>query len=112
MGVLGVPDVLLATVTAALTDPARQVRAGATTALGGAASDHGVPSLAGLPGDADADVRKAAVLGLLRHVRTTAPVRHWRRRSTTRTPTSVRARATTPRPEGGGACSLNFRNRL
>ncbi|MFJ8632130.1 fumarate reductase/succinate dehydrogenase flavoprotein subunit [Streptomyces sp. NPDC093568] len=67
LGVLGVPDALLATVTAALTDPAWQVRAGAAKAFGGAAPEHGVPALAGLLGDADADVRKAAVLGLLRH---------------------------------------------
>lgn len=67
LGVLGVPGALLAPVTAALTDPAWQVRAGATTALGGAAPDQGVPALAGVLGDPNADVRKAAVLALLRH---------------------------------------------
>ncbi|WP_128429659.1 fumarate reductase/succinate dehydrogenase flavoprotein subunit [Streptomyces cyaneus] len=67
LGVLGVPDALLTTVTAALTDPAWQVRAGVATALGGAAPDHGVPALAELLRDTDADVRKAAVLALLRH---------------------------------------------
>ncbi|MFJ7071890.1 fumarate reductase/succinate dehydrogenase flavoprotein subunit [Streptomyces sp. NPDC098781] len=67
LGVLGLPDALLATVTAALADPAWQVRAGAAKALGGTAPEHGVPSLAGLLGDPDADVRKAAVLALLRH---------------------------------------------
>ncbi|WP_369166667.1 fumarate reductase/succinate dehydrogenase flavoprotein subunit [Streptomyces sp. R28] len=67
LGVLGVPDALLTTVTAALADPAWQVRAGAATALGGAAPDHGVPALAEVLRDTDADVRKAAVLALLRH---------------------------------------------
>ncbi|MCL8011674.1 fumarate reductase/succinate dehydrogenase flavoprotein subunit [Streptomyces sp. AS02] len=67
LGVLGVPDGLLATVTAALTDPAWQVRAGAATALGGAAPDQGVPALGGVLRDTNADVRKAAVLALLRH---------------------------------------------
>ncbi|WP_405577043.1 fumarate reductase/succinate dehydrogenase flavoprotein subunit [Streptomyces sp. NBC_01092] len=67
LGVLGVPDALLVTVTEALTDPAWQVRAGAAKAFGGAAAQNGVPALAGLLRDTDADVRKAAVLGLLRH---------------------------------------------
>lgn len=67
LGVLGVPGQLPATVTAALTDAAWQVRAGAATALGGAAPDHGVPALAELLKDRDADVRKAAVPGLSRH---------------------------------------------
>ncbi|MFC5218571.1 fumarate reductase/succinate dehydrogenase flavoprotein subunit [Streptomyces coerulescens] len=67
LGVLGCPEELLATVTAALGDPAWQVRAGAAKALGGAAPEGGVPGLAGLLRDTDADVRKAAVLGLLRH---------------------------------------------
>ncbi|MEV6999867.1 fumarate reductase/succinate dehydrogenase flavoprotein subunit [Streptomyces sp. NPDC093982] len=67
LGVLGVPDALLATVTAAHTDPAWQVRAGAAKALGGAAPEDGVPALAELLRDTDADVRKAAVLSLLRH---------------------------------------------
>lgn len=53
--------------TAALGDRAWQVRAGAAKAFGGAAPEHGVPALAGLLRDTDADVRKAAVLGLLRH---------------------------------------------
>ncbi|NUP22099.1 MAG: fumarate reductase/succinate dehydrogenase flavoprotein subunit [Streptomyces sp.] len=67
LGALGVPDALLTAVTAALTDPAWQVRAGAATALGGAAPGHGVPALAELLGDPEADVRKAAVLALSRH---------------------------------------------
>ncbi|MFE4583435.1 HEAT repeat domain-containing protein, partial [Streptomyces chartreusis] len=67
LGVLGCPEELLATVTAALEDPAWQVRAGAAKAFGGAAPAGAVPPLAGLLSDTDADVRKAAVLGLLRH---------------------------------------------
>ncbi|MFE0255897.1 HEAT repeat domain-containing protein [Streptomyces sp. NPDC059010] len=67
LGALGVPHALLETVTAALNDPAWQVRTGAATALGAAAPDHGVPALAELLRDADADVRKAAVLALSRH---------------------------------------------
>ncbi|MET9734084.1 fumarate reductase/succinate dehydrogenase flavoprotein subunit [Streptomyces sp. NPDC006458] len=67
LGVLGVPEALLAPVTGALTDPAWQVRAGAATALGGAEPGRAVPALAALLGDREADVRKAAVLALLRH---------------------------------------------
>ncbi|AZQ39592.1 fumarate reductase/succinate dehydrogenase flavoprotein subunit [Streptomyces cyaneochromogenes] len=67
LGVLGVPEGLLSTVTAALTDPAWQVRAGAATALGGAAPDQGVSALGEVLRDTNADVRKAAVLALLRH---------------------------------------------
>lgn len=50
----------------ALGDAAWQVRAGAATALG-ATAGLAVPALAKALGDANADVRKAAVLALLRH---------------------------------------------
>ncbi|MFF4231578.1 fumarate reductase/succinate dehydrogenase flavoprotein subunit [Streptomyces sp. NPDC001820] len=51
----------------ALADPAWQVRAGAATALGAADPELAVPALAKALGDPNADVRKAAVLSLLRH---------------------------------------------
>ncbi|WP_405983207.1 fumarate reductase/succinate dehydrogenase flavoprotein subunit [Streptomyces sp. NBC_00158] len=52
---------------AGLGDPAWQVRAGAATALRAAAPGRAVPALAKVLADANADVRKAAVLSLLRH---------------------------------------------
>ncbi|MFG2299139.1 fumarate reductase/succinate dehydrogenase flavoprotein subunit [Streptomyces sp. NPDC048603] len=52
---------------AALGDPAWQVRAGAATALAAAPAGLAVPALAKALADANADVRKAAVLALLRH---------------------------------------------
>jgi succinate dehydrogenase/fumarate reductase flavoprotein subunit/HEAT repeat protein len=51
----------------ALADPAWQVRAGAATALGAAAPGLAVPPLAKALQDPNADVRKAAVLALLKH---------------------------------------------
>ncbi|MFJ7158417.1 fumarate reductase/succinate dehydrogenase flavoprotein subunit [Streptomyces sp. NPDC101118] len=63
----GCPDPYSVTATAALADPAWQVRAGAATALGAAAPDAAVPPLTAALEDANADVRKAAVLALLAH---------------------------------------------
>ncbi|MGV9248419.1 fumarate reductase/succinate dehydrogenase flavoprotein subunit [Streptomyces sp. NPDC003710] len=51
----------------ALADTAWQVRAGAATALSAADAEVAVPALAETLGDANADVRKAAVLALARH---------------------------------------------
>ncbi|MEU6364874.1 fumarate reductase/succinate dehydrogenase flavoprotein subunit [Streptomyces sp. NPDC046931] len=51
----------------ALADAAWQVRAGAATALSAADAEVAVPALAKTLGDANADVRKAAVLALARH---------------------------------------------
>ncbi|NEC08761.1 HEAT repeat domain-containing protein, partial [Streptomyces sp. SID7909] len=51
----------------ALTDPAWQVRAGAAKALTSADPGHAVSPLAAALSDPNADVRKAAVLALLRH---------------------------------------------
>ncbi|MGW1492730.1 fumarate reductase/succinate dehydrogenase flavoprotein subunit [Streptomyces sp. NPDC002402] len=51
----------------ALTAPAWQVRAGAASALGAADPELAVPALTKALGDPNADVRKAAVLSLLRH---------------------------------------------
>ncbi|MEU9956740.1 HEAT repeat domain-containing protein [Streptomyces sp. NPDC050982] len=48
-------------------DPAWQVRAGAATALSAADAEVAVPALAKILGDPNADVRKAAVLALVRH---------------------------------------------
>ncbi|WP_030313021.1 fumarate reductase/succinate dehydrogenase flavoprotein subunit [Streptomyces flavochromogenes] len=52
---------------AALGDPAWQVRSGAATALRAAPAGPAVPALAKALADANADVRKAAVLSLLVH---------------------------------------------
>ncbi|MEU9159253.1 fumarate reductase/succinate dehydrogenase flavoprotein subunit [Streptomyces sp. NPDC048424] len=57
---------------AALADAAWQVRAGAAAALSAAAPGAAVPALAGALADANADVRKAAVLALLAHRDTAA----------------------------------------
>jgi succinate dehydrogenase/fumarate reductase flavoprotein subunit/HEAT repeat protein len=61
------PAPLAARAVAAQSDPAWQVRAGAATALSGAAADVAVPVLAKALSDPNADVRKAAVLALVRH---------------------------------------------
>ncbi|WP_285547771.1 fumarate reductase/succinate dehydrogenase flavoprotein subunit [Streptomyces lavendulae] len=63
----GCPPGYAALAGAALGDPAWQVRAGAATALRAAAPGRAVPALAEALADANADVRKAAVLSLLRH---------------------------------------------
>ncbi|WP_404828868.1 fumarate reductase/succinate dehydrogenase flavoprotein subunit [Streptomyces dioscori] len=56
----------------ALSDPAWQVRAGASAALSVADAGVAVPALAEALGDPNADVRKAAVLALVRHAGTKA----------------------------------------
>ncbi|MGW5847005.1 fumarate reductase/succinate dehydrogenase flavoprotein subunit [Streptomyces sp. NPDC055254] len=63
----GCPDGHADTAVAALSDPAWQVRAGAAAALSAAAPATAVPPLAAALADANADVRKAAVLALLAH---------------------------------------------
>ncbi|MFE9453633.1 fumarate reductase/succinate dehydrogenase flavoprotein subunit [Streptomyces sp. NPDC006739] len=63
----GCPAPLAARAVAALSDPAWQVRSGAATALSVAPADTAVPALAKTLADANADVRKAAVLALTRH---------------------------------------------
>ncbi|WP_406336503.1 fumarate reductase/succinate dehydrogenase flavoprotein subunit [Streptomyces sp. NBC_00203] len=63
----GCPTPLAIRAVAAQADPAWQVRAGAATALSGTVADVAVPALAKALGDANADVRKAAVLALVRH---------------------------------------------
>ncbi|KOU19535.1 fumarate reductase/succinate dehydrogenase flavoprotein subunit [Streptomyces sp. WM6368] len=70
----GCPDGYARTAVAALADPAWQVRAGAAAGLSAAAPETAVPALAKALADADADVRKAAVLALLAH-RDTAEAR-------------------------------------
>lgn len=67
LGTAGCPPDQAATARAALADPAWQVRAGVAKALGAAAPADAVPALAETLGDPNADVRKAAVLALLRH---------------------------------------------
>ncbi|MFE5720385.1 fumarate reductase/succinate dehydrogenase flavoprotein subunit [Streptomyces erythrochromogenes] len=64
---VGCPDGYARTAVAALADPAWQVRAGAAAGLSAAAAETAVPALAKVLADADADVRKAAVLALLAH---------------------------------------------
>jgi len=63
----GCPAPLAARAVAAQADPAWQVRSGAATALAAADSDLAVPALAKALGDPNADVRKSAVLALVRH---------------------------------------------
>ncbi|TXS05617.1 fumarate reductase/succinate dehydrogenase flavoprotein subunit [Streptomyces sp. col6] len=63
----GCPEPYAARAVAALTDPAWQVRAGAARALTPADPAHAVGPLTGALADPNADVRKAAVLALLRH---------------------------------------------
>ncbi|MEU0193113.1 fumarate reductase/succinate dehydrogenase flavoprotein subunit [Streptomyces afghaniensis] len=67
LGTTGCPEPLTARAVAALSESAWQVRAGAATALSVADSDVAVPALAKALADANADVRKAAVLALTRH---------------------------------------------
>ncbi|MFE2551473.1 fumarate reductase/succinate dehydrogenase flavoprotein subunit [Streptomyces sp. NPDC059355] len=63
----GCPPPYAARAIAALADPAWQVRAGAAAALSSAAPEQAVPALAAALKDANADVRKAAVLSLRAH---------------------------------------------
>ncbi|QES59065.1 fumarate reductase/succinate dehydrogenase flavoprotein subunit [Streptomyces venezuelae] len=63
----GCPDGYARTAVAALADAAWQVRAGAAAGLSAAAAEVAVPALARTLADANADVRKAAVLALLAH---------------------------------------------
>lgn len=63
---LGCGDDVLGVVQQALRAPAWQVRVGAARALAGASADFAVPRLAEALADAHLDVRKAAVLSLMR----------------------------------------------
>ncbi|MFG3716348.1 fumarate reductase/succinate dehydrogenase flavoprotein subunit [Streptomyces massasporeus] len=67
LGTTGCPASLTARAVAALSETAWQVRSGAATALSVADPDVAVPALAKTLADANADVRKAAVLALTRH---------------------------------------------
>ncbi|MFI8386571.1 fumarate reductase/succinate dehydrogenase flavoprotein subunit [Streptomyces sp. NPDC085540] len=64
---VGCPDGYARTAVAALANAAWQVRAGAAAGLSAAAPHTAVPALAKALADANADVRKAAVLALLAH---------------------------------------------
>ncbi|NBE55907.1 fumarate reductase/succinate dehydrogenase flavoprotein subunit [Streptomyces boluensis] len=66
-GAVGCPPPYDGVAVAALADPAWQARAGAAAALGAASPDLAVPALAKSLADLNADVRKQAVLALLRH---------------------------------------------
>ncbi|MFJ8358655.1 fumarate reductase/succinate dehydrogenase flavoprotein subunit [Streptomyces sp. NPDC093984] len=70
LAAVGCPPPLADRATAALSDSAWQVRAGAAAALTAADPEVAVPALAKALADPDADVRKAAVLALTRHTRT------------------------------------------
>lgn len=67
LGTTGIPTPLAVRATAALSDPAWQVRSGAATALSAADPDLAVPALAKALADPNPDVRKVAVLALTRH---------------------------------------------
>jgi HEAT repeat protein len=70
----GCPAPLAVRAVASLSDRAWQVRSGAATALSAADAETAVPALAKAVADPNADVRKAAVLALIRH-RATAEAR-------------------------------------
>lgn len=63
----GCPAPYAVAAVTALAGPSWQVRAGAATALGAADPEVAVPALAKAVGDPNADVRKQAVLALLKH---------------------------------------------
>jgi HEAT repeat protein len=65
---MGCPAPLTVRAVTALSDRAWQVRAGAATALSAADPATAVPALAKALADSNADVRKAAVLSLTRHL--------------------------------------------
>ncbi|MFD6168094.1 fumarate reductase/succinate dehydrogenase flavoprotein subunit [Streptomyces coeruleorubidus] len=67
LGTTGCPATLTERAVAALSEQAWQVRAGAATALSVVDPEVAVPALAKALADANADVRKAAVLALTRH---------------------------------------------
>ncbi|MFJ7338839.1 fumarate reductase/succinate dehydrogenase flavoprotein subunit [Streptomyces sp. NPDC101110] len=92
LGTTGCPAPLTARAVAALSEPAWQVRAGAATALSVADPDVAVPALAKTLADANADVRKAAVLALTRH-RATEEARAALATATTDSDADVRAYA-------------------
>ncbi|WP_448504455.1 HEAT repeat domain-containing protein [Mycolicibacterium thermoresistibile] len=66
LGAIGCAEPDIPQVLAALREPAWQIRVGAVKALAGAAPADAVPALAAALDDAHLDVRKAAVLSLLR----------------------------------------------
>ncbi|WP_344367867.1 HEAT repeat domain-containing protein, partial [Streptomyces indiaensis] len=92
LGTTGCPAPLVSRAVAALSEAAWQVRAGAATALSVAEPDVAVPALAKTLGDANADVRKAAVLALTRH-RATEEARAALATATTDSDADVRAYA-------------------
>jgi HEAT repeat protein len=63
-GALGCPPPLSTLAVAALAGPAWEVRAGAVQALAGVGPSVAVAPVVAAAGDADADVRKAAVIAL------------------------------------------------
>nr|WP_267924841.1 fumarate reductase/succinate dehydrogenase flavoprotein subunit [Streptomyces liliifuscus] len=67
----GCPAPLAERAVRAQADPAWQVRSGAATALSAADAEVAVPALAKALADPNADVRKAAVLALVRHTQPT-----------------------------------------
>ncbi|GGT07178.1 hypothetical protein GCM10010271_06980 [Streptomyces kurssanovii] len=89
------PVPLAARAEAALSDPAWQVRAGATIALLLAAPGLAVPALAKALTDRNADVRKAAVTALAQH-RATGDARAALATATTDPDADVRACAARP----------------
>lgn len=93
LGTTGCPVPLAARAVAALADPAWQVRAGATTALSVADPDTAVPVLAKALADPNADVRKSAVLALIKH-RASEAARAALATATTDSDADVRAYAT------------------
>ncbi|WP_435283702.1 fumarate reductase/succinate dehydrogenase flavoprotein subunit [Streptomyces koelreuteriae] len=92
LGTTGCPAPLTPRAVAALAESAWQVRGGAATALSVADPEVAVPALAKTLADANADVRKAAVLALTRH-RTSEEARAALATATTDSDADVRAYA-------------------
>ncbi|MCT9143494.1 fumarate reductase/succinate dehydrogenase flavoprotein subunit [Streptomyces violarus] len=92
LGTTGCPASLTTRAVAALSESAWQVRGGAATALSVADPEVAVPALAKALADANADVRKAAVLALTRH-RTAEEARAALATATTDSDADVRAYA-------------------
>ncbi|MFC9127044.1 fumarate reductase/succinate dehydrogenase flavoprotein subunit [Streptomyces sp. NPDC057099] len=92
LGTTGCPAPLTTHAVTALSESAWQVRAGAATALSVADPEVAVPALAKTLADANADVRKAAVLALTRH-RTAEEARAALATATTDSDADVRAYA-------------------
>ncbi|GLH95978.1 fumarate reductase/succinate dehydrogenase flavoprotein subunit [Phytohabitans aurantiacus] len=95
---LGCPSPLELTAVASLSDAAWQVREGAAVALGGAPPETAIPSLLAATGDANHDVRRAAVRSLAPWADRPEVAEALRTLATTDPDADVRAYARVPLP--------------